>query len=252
MPSFKKLSALVIFFGLFACVANAAPAKPAAAKKEATTSQKSTSAAKCKVPAVGKQAPLKTRAVEHPSAKGSITLYHAAKAAMSGAVDLSKTRQLGDFNYGKGALYLTDSWWHAVQLICKSHLSSGDMVHVYEFKWNGVGTKVHEFVEDDTWKHYQAWIKSKGTKADTAAHGTEYKTILDTSDMISGPMKSPTDAILGIAPDFWQYALLNPAAVPKLVKQHEFQVKCKHILSGNPEHKTVRPTDEELNQLNNC
>jgi len=271
MPSFKKLSALVLFLGLFACVANAAPAKSAttSAKKETPAPAKTVAnskngagagagAVKCKPRAVAggakKQATLKTRTnVVHPSAKGKITLYHASKAPMTG-INLAKSKQLGDFHRGKGAFYLTDSWWHAVQYICKAHSSSGDMINVYEYKWDGTSANVHEFKDNgEEWKGYSKWITTQ--KADKPADEATYKKIL-ASDMITGPMKAAADAFLRIAPDFWQYALVSPNAVSKLVKDHEFQVKCKSLLSADYEpsqhYQTVRPTDEELGQLNNC
>ncbi|KAJ6534664.1 hypothetical protein DFH09DRAFT_119914 [Mycena vulgaris] len=105
--------------------------------------------------------------VRHPSATGTITLFHganpvnAAKLANS-KVNLAIGAPVGDFNHRPevpGGFYLTDSLVAAAQFACFGiPRQRPAKVDVLQFKWTGAGVAVHEFPgETAEWNNFQLY-----------------------------------------------------------------------------------------------
>jgi len=242
MPSFFKLHNILLLLGLAVCLVNAAPTKNArkCVRRAGLPAPRAKSASP--VNAAPKAAPKKhRRAVTpeqhlairngHPSAKGSITLYHGTPTDFAEPA-FGDGNSMGDFHFGKKAFYMTDTIKAAAQYACLSWcMAPEDEAIVIEYKWDG-SNNIHEFtgLTDPNWKGYQAWVAADGKPANA-----EYAKI-HTQDMVTGPMRSAGDIINGFYPDFWQYTLMSAtAATSKLHRIAVHKVQCKEVPAVNPQ-----------------
>jgi hypothetical protein len=228
------------------------PAKPPVAPKKAPTKSaavkpaaKPSASAKTVCPLTAKKggSRIKARAVSHPSARGSITLFHGtsssqAASLVSQGVQLSKTAASGDFSHRPevdGGFYMADSLIAAAQFACfELGQDSPTKVDVLEYTWNGAGVTVHEFpsrnTEFDSFLEYNEGDENVENTSDPF-HAQAIE--IFKSSMISGPL-SGGDFDKDLRNDFQQYAVVRqPAASSKLVlKQRHQNILCKNVPKG--------------------
>ncbi|KAJ6594310.1 hypothetical protein B0H19DRAFT_1094975 [Mycena capillaripes] len=180
--------------------------------------------------------------VTHPDATGTITLFHgttpASGAALAaGHVDLSLTRDIGDFNHRPevaGGFYMSDSLTAAAQFACfgipgKRPASAA----VVQYRWTGAGKQVFTFPgQTADWQAFQEF--NNNANEDVITTGFRPKAAqLFQNDMIVGPLNGPFDTHL--SNDFQQYAVIKQATEnTNLVFQQAHQnILCKNIPTGN-------------------
>ncbi|KAJ7440901.1 hypothetical protein FB451DRAFT_1402662 [Mycena latifolia] len=203
-------------------------AKPLAKAPSSSTSGK---AAACKKPTNGastkktaaKKGPrrLMPRTVRHPSAKGTITLFHGTTATSAAAIvaqgpQISRTPK-GDFNSkpDRRGLLPEHSLITAAQFAChENDRGSPDQVDVLEFTWHG-SSAVHEFADQtNDWLDFVNHNLGPDPFKD-AFHPQAVE--IFKNDMASGPMNGPDD--LDLTGDFFQYAIIKqaPADTKKVI-----------------------------------
>ncbi|CAK5280872.1 unnamed protein product [Mycena citricolor] len=187
--------------------------------------------------------------LEHPDGHSRVRLFHGTDKGSSQSVKtkplLSKIEaQIGDFNHGSSAFYLTDSLLGAAQFACliqANTLSSAaaiaaSSVDVVEFEWNPpTNTRIHNFASRD-----QAWLSfvthnGAGPENVSKEEGAAADEILSNSDMIVGPVanngqpKPFTDS-------FFQYAMLQQKTIDDgLVGPNTIihsNILCKNVPKG--------------------
>ncbi|KAJ7465869.1 hypothetical protein FB451DRAFT_417678 [Mycena latifolia] len=178
-------------------------ATPVKAKKPVTSAK----AGKCAPPPtkgrkVGPKR-LNTRAgVKHPSARGTISLFHGTTAQNAASLVaqgplLSLTAAAGDFSHSpevEGGFYMSDSLATAAQFACHEALNrSPAQVDVIEYTWHGSGVGVHEFLAQTP--EWAAFVEYNLGNADNveATNDPFHAQALQIyrSAMISGPMNGP-------------------------------------------------------------
>ncbi|KAG6835149.1 hypothetical protein H0H93_004412, partial [Arthromyces matolae] len=164
----------------------------------------------------------------HPLPSGPLSLYHGTTEALEHQFDnfdITKSRQSGDFHFGKSGFYMTDKLDSAIEYACKSWcLEDDEMAVVIKFQWEGSPDTHHFDGQTEQWTDYQKWIKD-GKNGNHTPHPAFDK--IHNGDMVSGPMRSESDIKAGINEDFYQYVLTNPEAASKLKMIGKEEHKCE-------------------------
>ncbi|KAJ7440902.1 hypothetical protein FB451DRAFT_1561400, partial [Mycena latifolia] len=145
---------------------------------------------------------LVARTVAHPSAQGTITLFHgttseSADSIVANGPDISYTPQ-GDFNSQPdvpGGFYMSDSLLSAAQFACyESQRGSPDEVDILEFTWQGA-SDVYEFTGiTDEWHSFVNY--NLGTHSATDAFHSRAVEIFQ-------------NVMVDLTDEFFQYAVVN-------------------------------------------
>ncbi|KAJ7452266.1 hypothetical protein FB451DRAFT_1409420 [Mycena latifolia] len=221
-----------------------APSKAATGTAPATSAckkpKKGTSAKAAAPKTKAKKGPrrLLPRAVRHPSAKNTISLFHGTTATSAAAIvaqgpQISRTPK-GDFNSKPevdGGFYLSDSLITAAQFAChEQDRGSPAQVDVLEFTWHG-SSSVHEFAsQTNEWVSFVEHNLGPDPVKD-AFHPQAVEIFKNV--MVSGPMNGPDD--LDLTDEFFQYAVVNQdAANTQLVMKTRHQnIFCANVPKGN-------------------
>jgi len=180
---------------------------------------------------------LQIRALDHPSPKDAIHLFHGTTDAKKAdnifkdGFDIGKAAFVGDFHQSPvlGA-YLTDSIYAAAQFACYPSTVTvpanvkANTVHIVEFSWDG-DSSVFEFTsKSDDWRKFEQYnLEFKEPKI------SNHDEIL-TKLMVSGPMEGLADVHL--TPSFWQYAALGKRTTGYSSKLKPVKIH-KNIVCGN-------------------
>ncbi|KAJ7479132.1 hypothetical protein FB451DRAFT_1395728 [Mycena latifolia] len=216
-------------------------ATPVKAKKPVTSAK----AGKCVPPPtkgrkVGPKR-LNTRAgVKHPSARGTISLFHGTTAQNAASLVaqgplLSLTAAAGDFSHSpevEGGFYMSDSLATAAQFACHEALNrSPAQVDVIEYTWHGSGSSPKLRNGRRCFVEYNLGNADNVEATNDPFHAQALQ--IYRSAMISGPMNGPDDQDL--TDDFFQYAVVNQGAARNnlaLKKRHR-NILCKNVPKGN-------------------
>ncbi|KAJ6534684.1 hypothetical protein DFH09DRAFT_1369790 [Mycena vulgaris] len=181
--------------------------------------------------------------VSHPSAKGSISLFHGANTAnanelANSRVNLARGVPVGDFNHRPevpGGFYMTDSLVAAAQFACygiPKQLPAS--VDVLQFKWRGSGVAVHEFPgKTADWTNFQLYNSFANLVVNT---GSPFRALAENiyqNAMITGPLDGPVDGL--ITNNFQQYAVVDQAVADSnlTLEKHHKGILCANVPKGN-------------------